>query len=70
MLAGGRIRRCVSTGRRIDLKRQEQTFARRFGVKNVTSLHTRDKAEADKEIVAPLGPWRWRLVDSYMGTRS
>ena len=70
----------ASESERIDLKRQEQTFARRFGVKNVTVLHTRDRAEADKEeFVAPLkmarGVWlgggrQWRLVDSYMGTRT
>ena len=64
----------------IDLKRQGQTFARRFGFKNVTVLHTRDRAEADKaEFVAPLerarGVWfgggrQWRLVDAYMGTRT
>ncbi len=70
----------ASESERIDLKRQEQTFARRFGVKNVTVLHTRDRAEADTEgFVAPLktarGVWlgggrQWRLVDSYMGTRT
>ena len=64
----------------VDVKNQHQTFTRRFGVKNVTVLHTRDRAEADtEEFVAPLkmarGVWlgggrQWRLVDSYMGTRA
>ncbi len=64
----------------IDLARQGQTFMRRFGFKNVTVLHTRDRAEADKEeFIAPLkgarGVWfgggrQWRLVDAYMGTRT
>ncbi len=64
----------------IDLKRQGQAFSRRFGFKNVTVLHTRDRGEADKaEFVAPLerarGVWfgggrQWRLVDAYMGTRT
>ena len=49
-------------------------------MKNVTVLHTRDRAEADTEaFVAPLktarGVWfgggrQWRLVDAYMGTRT
>ena len=61
-------------------EREEETFIRRFGVKNVTVLHTRDRAEADTEaFVAPLktarGVWfgggrQWRLVDAYMGTRT
>jgi cyanophycinase len=52
----------------------------RFGVKNATMLHTRDRKEADSDaFVAPLekakGVWfgggrQWRLVDSYMGTRT
>ena len=64
----------------IDAKRKKKTFVRRFGVKNVTVLHTRDRAEADTEaFVAPLktarGVWfgggrQWRLVDAYMGTRT
>ena len=61
-------------------KRLEQSFVRQFGVKHVTVLHTRDRALADTEaFVAPLikarGVWfgggrQWRLVDSYMGTRT
>ena len=64
----------------IDLEREKRSFARRFGVKNVTVLHTRDRAEADTDaFVAPLktarGVWfgggrQWRLVDAYMGTRT
>ena len=64
----------------VDASRRRRTFTRRFGVKNVTVLHTRDRAEADTEVfVAPLktarGVWfgggrQWRLVDAYMGTRT
>ena len=63
-----------------DEKRAKETFIRRFGVKSVTVLHTRDRGEADTEaFVAPLktarGVWfgggrQWRLVDAYMGTRT
>ncbi len=70
----------ASESERVDVARHGQTFMRRFGFKNVTVLHTRDRAEADKEeFVAPLegarGVWfgggrQWRLVDSYMGTRT
>ncbi|MGH9839445.1 MAG: cyanophycinase, partial [Blastocatellia bacterium] len=52
---------------------------RLFGLKNITVLHTRDRAEAGTEqFVAPLrrasGVWfgggrQWRLVDSYLNTR-
>jgi len=51
-----------------------------FGFKKVAILHTRDCAEADSEaFVAPLktaravwfgGGRHWRLVDSYLGTRT
>jgi cyanophycinase len=64
----------------VDVEKHHQAFTLRFGVKNVTVLHTRDRAEADKEeFVAPLksarGVWfsggrQWRLVDAYMGTRT
>jgi cyanophycinase len=64
----------------VDVKRHHQTFSRRFGFKNVTVLHTRNRDEANKEeFVAPLkkarGVWfsggrQWRLVDAYMGTRT
>jgi aminobenzoyl-glutamate utilization protein B len=63
-----------------DLERVGKSFARSFGVTNVTVLHTRDRAKADTEaFVAPLktarGVWfgggrQWRLVDAYMGTRT
>ena len=64
----------------VDAKRAGERFARAFGFKNVTVLHTRDRAEADtEEFVAPLkkaravwfdGGRQWRLVDSYLGTRT
>ena len=64
----------------VNTKRAGERFARQFGVKNVTVLHTRDRAEADtEEFVAPLkkakGVWydggrQWRLVDSYLNTRT
>ena len=67
----------ASESEQVDVKRQQQTFSRRFGFKNVTVLHTRDRAEADKEeFVAPLkaarGVWfgggrQWRLVDCLHG---
>lgn len=53
---------------------------RLFGLRHVTVLHTRDRNEADTEaFVAPLrqanGVWigggrQWRLVDSYLDTRT
>lgn len=53
---------------------------RGVGFGEVTVLHTRDRAEADQEgFAAPLGKARavwfsggrqWRLVDSYLGTRT
>jgi cyanophycinase len=61
-----------------DLARER--FAEAFGVQHVTVLHTRDRAEADREaFVAPLktarGVWfgggrQWRLVDAYLDTRT
>jgi cyanophycinase len=52
----------------------------RAGMTNLTALHTRSHAEADRErFVEPLrrarGVWfdggrQWRLVDSYLGTRT
>ncbi len=58
----------------------ETTFLARAGVKHVTILHTRDRKEADSEaFVAPLktaraawfeGGRQWRLVDSYLNTRT
>lgn len=53
---------------------------RRAGVKHVTVVHTRDRVIADSEpFIAPLreatGVWfpggrQWRIVDSYLGTRT
>jgi cyanophycinase len=70
----------ASLTEQVDTKRAGDRFARQFGVKNVTVLHTRDRAEADtEEFVAPLkkakGVWydggrQWRLVDSYLNTRT
>ena len=70
----------ASESEQIDLKQAERAFVRRFGFKHVTVLHTRDRAEADKEeFAAPLkgaravwfaGGRQWRLVDSYLGTRT
>ncbi len=64
----------------VDAKAQEREFKSRFSMNNLTVLHTRDRAEADTEaFVVPLetarGVWfgggrQWRLVDSYMGTRT
>jgi cyanophycinase len=62
----------------LDLRKLEATFAKQFGVKHDTVLHTRDRKQADSEsFVAPLrqarGVWfgggrQWRLVDSYLNT--
>ena len=64
----------------VDTARVAQRFARAFGFKNVSVVHTRDRAEADSEaFVAPLkkaravwfdGGRQWRLVDSFAGTRT
>ena len=61
-------------------EKPEDTFLARAGVKHVTILHTRDRGEADSEaFVAPLraaravwfeGGRQWRLVDSYLNTRT
>ena len=57
-----------------------KSFLARSGAKDVTVLHTRDRAVADSaEFVAPLlrakGVWfgggrQWRLADSYLHTRT
>ena len=62
----------------LDLDHAAQKFARYFGVKHVTVLHTRDRKVADSpEFVEPLrhasavwfeGGRQWRLADSYLGT--
>jgi cyanophycinase len=53
---------------------------RKYGFKNLTLLHTRDKSVAETEKFASVlqtakGVWfdggrQWRLVDSYLGTRT
>ena len=58
----------------------EETFLAKAGVTHVTILHTRDRKEADSQaFVAPLktaravwfeGGRQWRLVDSYLNTRT
>ncbi len=63
-----------------DMVRIGKALVEEFGLTQATVLHTRDRAEADTEdFVAPLktarGVWfgggrQWRLVDSYMGTRT
>jgi cyanophycinase len=70
----------ASEAETLDTKRLGESWAKTFGVPHVTVLHTRDRAEADTEaFVAPLkkagGVWfgggrQWRLVDSYLGTRT
>ena len=70
----------ASESEQIDLKQAQQAFTRRFKFKHVTVLHTRDRAEADKEEFVGTsqgGPRRlvcrgrqWRLVDAYLGTRT
>lgn len=57
-----------------------ERWGRRFGFKNVTLLHTRDRKKADsEEFVAPLrearavwfgGGRQWRIVDAYLDTRT
>jgi cyanophycinase len=64
----------------VDTKRVAEGFSRSFGFKNVTVLHTRDRAEANSEgFIAPLkkakavwfnGGRQWRIVDSFLGTRT
>ena len=64
----------------VDIKRVGERFSQAFGFKNVTVLHTSDRAEADSEgFVAPLkkaravwfdGGRQWRIVDAFAGTRT
>lgn len=82
-LAGGPNARFVMIptaipGSEIDLQRRELGFAKSFGLKNFTVLHTRDRSRANSaDFVEPLrhasGVWidggrQWRLVDAYLGT--
>ncbi len=70
----------ANEGDAFDLEKLANEFRSDFGVNKVKVLHTRDKAEADRdEFVAPLktakGVWfgggrQWRYVDSYLGTRT
>jgi aminobenzoyl-glutamate utilization protein B len=84
-LAGGRDAEVVMipTATEVDhpdLERIGRRFADDFGFTRVTVLHTRDRAEADTDaFAAPLktahavwfgGGRQWRLVDSYMGTKT
>src|ERR1700719_1739613 len=62
----------------IDVENLRLSYARGFGMKYVTVLHTRDKARAESAgFVEPLkhasGVWieggrQWRLVDAYLGS--
>ncbi len=64
----------------INLEKTKTAFSQRFGVKNVTVLHTRDPHVADSEdFIAPIrsasavwfeGGRQWRLADSYLGTKT
>ncbi len=64
----------------VDEAKARDGFAKAFGFKNVTVLHTRDRAKADTDaFAAPLksakavwftGGRQWRLVDSYLGTKT
>lgn len=84
-LAGGRGAEVVviptaSETDPVDVKQVGARFTRIFGFPNVSIIHTRDRAQADtEEFVAPLktakavwyeGGRQWRLVDSYLGTRT
>lgn len=63
----------------IDLAHDGEKFAKKYGVKHVTVLHTRDRKVANSEkFVEPLrhamGVWfeggrQWRLADAYLSTR-
>ncbi|MFO0956095.1 MAG: cyanophycinase [Isosphaeraceae bacterium] len=84
-LAGGRDAEVVliptaSETDPVDVKLAGERFVRAFGFKNVAVVHTRDRAEADsEEFAAPLktaravwfdGGRQWRIVDSFLGTRT
>ena len=63
----------------IDVAHDGEKFAKRFGVKHVIVLHTRDRNIANSEKFADIlrnasGVWfeggrQWRLADAYLGTR-
>lgn len=82
-LAGGPEAKVVviptaSEDKDLDLEKIKKAFIERFGMSNVTMLHTRDKKVADTEAFArPIreakavwipGGRQWRLADSYLGT--
>lgn len=70
----------ANAGEDWDEKYVAKSFLARAGAKDITVLHTRDRAVADsEEFIAPLrrakGVWidggrQWRLADSYLGTRT
>lgn len=70
----------ANAGEDWDEKYVAKSFLSRAGAKDITVLHTRDRAVANsEEFVAPLrrakGVWidggrQWRLADSYLGTRT
>ncbi len=70
----------ANAGEDWDEKYVAKSFLARAGAKDVTVLHTRDRAVANSEkFVAPLrrakGVWidggrQWRLADAYLGTRT
>lgn len=67
-------------GEKFDSGLLDKSFLREAGARNLVLLHTRDRKVADSEaFVAPLrkagGVWfsggrQWRLVDSYLNTRT
>ena len=70
----------ANAGEDWDEKYVAKSFLARMGAKDITVLHTRDRAVANsEEFVAPLrrakGVWidggrQWRLADSFLGTRT
>lgn len=83
-LAGGKDAELVAIPTAHDVPdagdRLAKSLRETFGFERITILHTKDRAEADtEEFVAPLrsaaavwigGGRQWRLVDSYLGTRT
>lgn len=84
-LAGGRDAEVVviptaSESDPVNVRQVGDRFARAFGFHNVSVLHTRDRSEADTDnFVAPLktaravwfdGGRQWRIVDSFLGTKT
>ncbi len=82
-LAGGSEANFVyipTAGEDADIAKISKDHPTLFGLKNITVLHTRDHKEANTEaFTAPIrkasGVWfsggrQWRLVDSYLNTRT